>query len=751
MPTKNTPENLSYIRNSYGDLHLDDLTTTRVRERNYRALWEARYSSIEFVSEKLYIFTGTDSGMLIKEFSAQFEDSPIAILFVEDQQYIEVVRTECSSELQQLEQCQLITIEELNQQIENAHHDTVILAGRVNAIRACCTDEDKLGRYREIEDRIHYIIEARRWYVTNASIRLPFLHQQLLNILDMTFSAGHLKNRLREQTVVLLAAGPSLDDHIDWVKENRTDLVVICVSRISRRLIDVGIVPDFVVLLDPHAVSFEVSREALTFDPQPILAFSSQGINTIVGQWLGPKIYLGGRLPWKLEKFEIPTGSATVANLAFKLACHLMAKQIILIGLDLCLSEEGHTHAKGNLERESGISLRTDMEEVKTYDGSIRLSSIDYYSSGKQLEQQIAEQAAEIEVINPSAGAMRLEGVKFKPLSNIRLEKNHPNKILQVIRSEIAQSNTSELWMLKAKTDFWTFKRKLNKFESLAKKAVNIVEKIETRPSNVGLLYTKLDVIDKKFKKNYLQQRELCTHSCGQFFAHIYDTGANKDKYKQDEALEKSKQIYKAYLKSLKELESPLEDTQNLLRLRLLCKEPTWSQELVDHFLKLGLPTKILSSNSTLPQGAIGLAQTLQKHQTLMTGENLKRSKDDMEISEHSLFQTLNSAYVQRSLDKLMHFRNAISQMKDFAYNRIYGALAEAYLAEVLGDNDAAMTHYQYIIDEGETPLMEESLNRVAYLCIRTGDADTALMALTVLSEINPMYLATLEQFRKVA
>ena len=61
------------------------------------------------------------------------------------------------------------------------------------------------------------------------------------------------------------------------------------------------------------------------------------------------------------------------------------------------------------------------------------------------------------------------------------------------------------------------------------------------------------------------------------------------------------------------------------------------------------------------------------------------------------------------------------------------------------------MTSYQWIIDQGQTTLLEEALNRVAFLCIRTGDSHTALLALTVLSELNPMYEATLEQFRQVA
>ena len=89
--------------------------------------------------------------------------------------------------------------------------------------------------------------------------------------------------------------------------------------------------------------------------------------------------------------------------------------------------------------------------------------------------------------------------------------------------------------------------------------------------------------------------------------------------------------------------------------------------------------------------------------------------------------------------------------MHDFDHQHIYKWLAAAYLAEVTGDDDAALNNYQAIVDQGESPLLEEALNRVAFLCIRTGDSNAAMLALTVLAELNPMYQTTLDQFKKVA
>ncbi len=743
--------NAEYLTNRSGNRYIADIISPQICKRDYEELWGKRYGSLEFTSDQSYIFTGTDAGLLIKAFARHCIDQTLAIWFVEDERYIKVIADECRTQLASMSFVQLVTIDQLREQIDGLQFDKALLAGRVSALRASCAENDELGSYRPIDEQIKFLLESRRWHVLSSSVRLPYLQQRLRNIPEMTFPVKNLNGQLRGQTIVLLAAGPSLDDHLDWVKLHRENLFVICVSRISRRLLDVGINPDFVVLLDPHAISFEVSRDALSFDPVPILAFSDQGVNQIVGQWLGPKTYLGTRLPWKRESFETLTSAPTVSNLAFALACLLNPERIILLGLDFCLDEAGHTHARGCMERETGVSLRTDMEEVTTNDGSVRLSSVDYFNSGKHLEKQVFELARKIEVFNPSAGAMCLQGVSFSELN--KLEQVIPNtqKKRREIRSIINQTPNQTQWNKTANKAFWAFKRDWIKFKELAKKGQSIVKKIDSELHSESVYLRKLDVIDCKIRNRYRGQRNFCVHTCGHLFADILDTGAEEGRDISEHALEKSGKIYQAYLTSMAILQSYLDETETLLRLRQTENDDAWSQELVDHFLDYALPGRVLATTSKLPKNARTTAVALKNAQLKMKTKRLQEVLDKMEVSEQSLFTTLNGAYAQKSLDKLIHYKNVIVGMSDFEHYKIYTLLAEAYLAEVLTDNKGAMDCYQAIIDQGESPLMEEALNRVAFLCIRTGDSNTALLALTVLSEVNPMYLATLEQFRKVA
>ncbi len=751
MPNNSTSHVPAFICNAAGNRYLPKNYPKALANKDYAKIWRTSFAPIEYDQKQTYIFTGTDNGLLIKAFNDAYAQNPLSLVFVEDKVIIEAVRHECSDELANMKFVKLLSLSEFKEATELHQFDNGLVAGRINAIQSASVSQDNTGLYKSIDEQIHFLMNAQRWTVMNTVSRLPFLEQRLTNIPELKVSASILANKFKHQTVVVLAAGPSLDDHIEWVKENRSKLILISVSRLSKRLLSADITPDFVTIIDPHAISYEVSREALEFQPAPVLAFSDQGVAEIVSQWSGPKVYTGTRLPWKSEEFEFRVMAPTVSNLAFELATHGCPRQIILLGLDFCLDEAGHTHATGNLERDKGISLRADMEEVQTYDGSIRLSSTDYYRSGKFLEQQILKSNSNIKIINPSAGAMKLQGVEFIPLEEVSIDASDTKASINAIRTEIEIKQANSQWIAESEKHLKQFISKLSEFRSLAVDGKKAVTAAKTGRTSLQKCMTKLNKVDHRIKHKYLEQRSFCISNTGHLFAEILDTGVETSSMNSDESLEKSLKIYSAYLRSTKSMAEMLKNTQRLLRLRKTESDRVWSQELVDHFLELNLPQRILHSPANLPEGARADAEDLDIRRRSSKTKSLQAVIETMEVSESSLFTALNGAYTQQSIDKLTHFRNVISQMKDFKHHAIYALLADAYLAEIIGDTNKAMNSYQDIVDFGETTLLEEALNRVAFLCIRIGDSDTALLALGALSEINPMYQATLEQFRKVA
>ncbi len=736
--------------NDSGDRYLPPLTPAKMSARPYREIWQSRYAPLDLTAEQTYIIIGSDSGLLIKAFAENYTENPLALIFIEDPQYINAIAAECREELASMEFVKLLTIDQLRTEVEATVYDNPLLTGRIGAINSLSAELDLPVIYRTLAEQTAFLIDSRRWLVVGITLRLPSLQQRMLNVPEMQVPASILTSRLRGHTVVVMAAGPSLDDHLDWVIENRDKLVVVSVSRISRRLHEKGLVPDIIATLDPHEISFEVSREALKFEPSPVLAFSDQGVNKLVGQWPGPKVYLGARLPWKTETFELSTQAQTVSNLAFDIAACLEPDQMILMGLDFCLDEAGHTHAMGNMERDTGVSLRTDMEEVTTYDGSIRLSSIDYRNSGLSLEKQIAN-IENINVINPSPGAMKLAGVNFVQLSRIQLDAGSVVSTTNDMRTAIEKAQQENQWLKLAHAATCKFMREFEELGKLANDGIRTIKTISKSTGDLQKNLAKLDSIDKKIRNRYLPHRRFCINNCSNFFTDIINTGAAINDDQTEASIDKSRMIYRAYQQSVSVVRPMLENSRDRLRLRLHESDEQWPEALATDFLTLGLPGRILNSTDRVSAETLAAAQQLQHEQDTLETDRLKGVLESMEVSSDSLFRTLTAAYQQKSIDKLSHYRNAIGKMHDFELSPLFASLASAYLNETNGEDQAALSDYMDIVEQGETLLLEEALNRIAFLSIRIGDNDTAAQALTVLCKINPNYQTALNQLEAAA
>ena len=745
---------LRFQTNSHGDRYLADVVSPTLSAHAYSALFQSRYAPIEYERRHTYVICGTDSGLLIKAFAASDAHRELSLWFVEDERILETVREECGTALDTMPHARLISSQRFADALTAAELDNSLLGKRVNMLRAACAELDDEGWYAPLFAELHRRIEARQYIINSLGSRLPYIAQTLLNLPAMRVPATILKDRFRGMTVCVLAAGPSLDEHLDWLREHRNEVAIVAVSRLCRRLTEAGITPDVVVSIDPQEISFDVSREGLQMRPAPILAFANQAISRLVNQWEGPKVYVGPRLPWKMQDNEMTLKSLTVTNQAFDIAVEGAPANIILMGTDFCLDAAGHTHAKGNLEREQGISLRADMEEVTTYDGSIRLSSHDYYNSGKQLEQQVSAVVKQIQVINPSPNSMRLDNVIHAPLDELILGAALVPACIDTLRSDIQAAAREPHYIEQTRRELGLFRKRAGELRALAEEGLTLVEQAATESPSAEKANRKLHRIDKRIAKEYRNERNFCVAYFSAHFADILDTGAEAGRdglMDFDTTQERSRKIYAAYCEILNGMDMVNLHTRKVLKHWPDDESAHWSDAFCQLLLTLGWPGILLQQPEKADARWLSKALEQQEDQFQRRSARLREVLDTMTVNEASLFKVISAAYNQRSLDKLVHFKNALTQMNDFADRELYYRLTDAYHAEIIGDVELAMDSYQWIIDQGQSCLLEEALNRVAFLCIRTGDSHTALLALTVLSELNPMYEATLEQFRQVA
>ncbi len=154
--------------------------------------------------------------------------------------------------------------------------------------------------------------------------------------------------------VVVVGAGPSLDDALPILKAKRP--VIVAVDRAARPLLAAGITPDWIVSVELNPVGALKLRGLRGLEQTPLLFHPSCCPDTVweypgpLYTCEGPDVILeNGKTenPTK-GKGRFPRGTGVIVY-AVGLAVHLGAHPVILAGADLAYPE-GRTHALGVTE-----------------------------------------------------------------------------------------------------------------------------------------------------------------------------------------------------------------------------------------------------------------------------------------------------------------------------------------------------------------------------------------------------------------
>ena len=74
------------------------------------------------------------------------------------------------------------------------------------------------------------------------------------------------KDKFKGERAILVASGPSLKDHMTFLKDNEDDFYLFSVGSALRALLVNDIQPDFTVSLDAGKVNYDTHFEDLNYD-----------------------------------------------------------------------------------------------------------------------------------------------------------------------------------------------------------------------------------------------------------------------------------------------------------------------------------------------------------------------------------------------------------------------------------------------------------------------------------------------------
>ncbi len=209
--------------------------------------------------------------------------------------------------------------------------------------------------FDKLLEKMKYLANRSRGnFITLMNVGWEFHRNNFMNLYEAFGLPGaeRLFDKFKDVPTVIVAAGPSLDKNMEYLKRIKGKFPIIAVDTAYRHLLANEIKPDFVCAADS---SYENSLDFVNVEDETevILVAELMTHPDIFKVFKGRKIIttFGGGLYPQISKFREPMGSlicwGSVATMAFDLARKMGANPIIFIGFDLSFCD-GRLHTRGS-------------------------------------------------------------------------------------------------------------------------------------------------------------------------------------------------------------------------------------------------------------------------------------------------------------------------------------------------------------------------------------------------------------------
>lgn len=205
----------------------------------------------------------------------------------------------------------------------------------------------------------HYMFSYDRSFLTlhrtNSYINEDF------KILNLKHS---LISNILNKPVLILGAGPSLQNKINFVKEKREHFTIIAIYATLPLLEKNEIIPDIITQYDAQDIQVLNTLNKLqnkNFFDKSIFIFASHVNKKLITNFPKERIFIFQALFEIKENFGILT-SPSIGELTYAIGLILEAKEIYLLGLDLALdTETGNSHIEGH----SGAGAFNELKDLE--------------------------------------------------------------------------------------------------------------------------------------------------------------------------------------------------------------------------------------------------------------------------------------------------------------------------------------------------------------------------------------------------
>ncbi|MDT3274149.1 DUF115 domain-containing protein [Shewanella sp. SP2S2-4] len=553
----------------FNEYYLPSINRNTFEQCDSKTLFNNRYKAEFSHKDTLHIVIGLDSGLLANYVMELAIPDGSKFIFVDFNAVLNLLTIEVPDELS--ESIEICSPEMFDALLKETRNNIFIAKNQFKVHRSIAVSGNYIDEYAQLNYFVEKKIEHEHFESNIGFSQKIFIKKQLINLSETLQPASILKQKFMGKTCIVLGGGPSLDEHIDWIKSHREQLVIFAVSRVAYKLTIAGIPVDIIVSVDPQDHALTVNKEMMALYENSLFICSYHVSPLLLGQWAGSVLYTGPRIPWDSRDSDniLPKGP-TVTNAAVQIAEEMGFEQILLCGSDFCHSQSGATHAKNTFGADIGPNLGVMFEWVETYSGEMAETPIQLLQAMQSLQEEVICYHAKC--INLSANAARIEGIQQLSPEQLVLATITPEDraILQPSKHKLSIEQRRKL-LANTLTDLSLTSNTFNALIKLLKKALhysNTMLKIEGTTHTVVELHRKIDKIEKTLNQKYHHFGSLIKFYGYYEFSHFLST-KQSEHWSQLDLSTNNNIYYKAYLNIATELSVLINDAASRVEIRL--------------------------------------------------------------------------------------------------------------------------------------------------------------------------------------
>ncbi|MDQ7068973.1 MAG: DUF115 domain-containing protein [Sulfurimonas sp.] len=248
-------------------------------------------------------------------------------------------------------------------------------------------------------------------------------HLRPLEFLNSGYNVLNLSQHFQDNEVfskkplIVIAAGPSLQKNLSWLKENHSRFIIMAVSSTLKILYKNDIVPDIVTHLDGFegAVSLFEGFPVQDFLKNSILIFGSFTPSKIRELFTKEQCFCIEEGTFYNEGFNSVVGPC-VGSTSIFIATLLATSKVYLLGLDFAMDKEsGQTHAEGHITKD-----RVDLSQTNSISDTISFRGNTFKVKGNftQSVHTIPLFQDSIQTINNKLPALKEDNQEIYNLNN---------------------------------------------------------------------------------------------------------------------------------------------------------------------------------------------------------------------------------------------------------------------------------------------------------------------------------------------